>query len=393
MGLSIYFFLFNLFLINRGYTEKNLGLLTSSMALGNLAGAIPVGKLIHRFGIRLILLSCFIMAIALSSARALMLSFTWQVPLAFLVGVALSAWAICLSPAIAQLTDERQRPRAFSLIFSLGIGVGALGGILGSRLPGWLARHHVLFGALQTDQIVLLLSCCIVAFGVWPASKLRFTGASVAARARPFFSPFLLRYLPAIAIWSLVTGSFSPFANVYFAHHLHMSLPQIGNAFSISQIAQVIAVLAVPVLFRSSGLTGGIALTQLFAATLLIVLASIGHPFSATIAYVGFTAFQWMNEPGLYSLLMNRVPPDDRGGASASNSLVISLSQAIAAAIAGAAFARYGYPFVLRGIALVALIAAVLFWRMRSHPEIELPSKNPMKNPAESTHEHGLPVI
>jgi predicted MFS family arabinose efflux permease len=158
-----------------------------------------------------------------------------------------------------------------------------------------------------------------------------------------------------------VTGSFSPFANVYFAHHMQMSLPQIGNAFSLSQIAQVAAVLAAPLLFRRFGLVTGIVFTQLSAATLLCILASIHSPLAATIGYMAFTAFQWMNEPGLYSLLMDRVPPDQREGAAASNSLVSSASQALAAMLAGAAFARFGYPTPMISIAVIATVAAALF--------------------------------
>jgi MFS family permease len=339
--------------------------------MGNLAGAIPAGKLAQRFGLRPVLLSCFLLAIAVFSGRAILLAFPLQLFLAFLAGIALSAWAVCLSPSVAQLTDEQQRPFAFSLIFSLGIGVGALGGFIGSRLPGWFASHHILFRSLQPDQLVLLLSCCIVGFGLWPAARLTFTRPDLPAQARPFLSPFLLRFLPAIAIWSLVTGSFSPFANVYFAHHLHMTLPQIGNAFSISQIAQVAAVLIAPVIFRRWGLISGIVFTQLAASLLLIVLSAIGHPLAATAAYVGFTAFQWMNEPGLYSLLMNTVPAEERGGASAANSIAMAASQTIAATLAGVAFVRYGYPSALRGIALIAIFAAALFWSMRTHPKRE----------------------
>lgn len=371
MGLSIYFFLFNLFLIGHGYTEKTLGLLTSSMAVGNLAGAIPAGKLARRFGLRPVLLSCFALASIVFSARAILLPFAWQVPLAFLAGITLSAWAICLAPAVAQLTDERQRPFAFSLVFSLGIGVGALGGLVGSRLPGWFTGHHVLFRSMQPDQFVLLFSGTIVAFGLWPVTKITFKQAKLPVRAKPILSPALLRFLAAIAIWSLVTGSFSPFATVYFAQHLQMSLPQIGNAFSSAQIVQVAAVLVAPMLFKRLGLVGGIVSTQLVAALLLLVLAVIGHPLAATAAYVGFTAFQWMNEPGLYSLLMTMVPADERSGASAYNSLVMSASQAIAATLAGGAFLRYGYPSALRGIAVIALIAAALFWNIRTSSKTE----------------------
>ncbi|WP_263366665.1 MFS transporter [Edaphobacter bradus] len=368
LGLSIYFFLFNLFLISNGYTERNLGLITSAMAAGSLAGAIPAGRLVQRIGLRPVLLTCFCSAIAISSMRALLLSFTAQLALAFLAGFTLSAWAVCLSPAVAQLTSEKQRPTAFSLLFAVGIGLGAVGGMAGSRLPDWFTQHHLFLHSRQPAQIVLLLSCGIVALGIWPATRLRFVRATATQRLRPALSPFLLRYLPAIFVWSLVTGSFSPLANVYFARHLHMTMHQIGNAFSISQVVQIAAVLAAPILFRRWGLITGIVSTQIAASLVLLILASISHPLAATAAYAVFCAFQWMNEPCLYSLLMNMVPSEERGGASASNSLAISTSQIIAAALAGQAFARYGYPSVLRAIALFALLAATLFWNLQKTP-------------------------
>jgi MFS family permease len=369
-GLSIYFFLFNIVLIGHGYTEKTLGVITSTMAIGNLAGAIPAGKLARRFGLRPVLLFCFLLASIVFSARAILLSFAWQIPLALLAGITLSAWAICVAPAVAHLTNEQQRPFAFSLVFSLGIGVGALGGLAGSRFPGWFSSRHVIIHSIKPDQLVLLGSCCIVALGIWPVTKLVFSNLRLPVRTRPLLSGGLLRFLTAIAVWGLVTGSFSPFATVFFAQHLRMALPEIGNAFSISQVVQVAAVLVAPVLMRRFGLVGGIVSTQLVAASLLLALAVTAHPATAITAYVGFTAFQWMNEPGLYSLLMGLVSADERSGASSYNSFVMSASQALAATLAGGAFARYGYPFALRGIAVIALVAAMLFWRMRDQPEM-----------------------
>jgi CBS-domain-containing membrane protein len=63
----------------------------------------------------------------------------------------------------------------------------------------------------------------------------------------------------------------------------------------------------------------------------------------------------------MYSLLMNQVKPSERSGASAMNALVIASSQAIAAVVAGAALARFGYTVVLQGVALTALVAALTF--------------------------------
>src|SRR4029077_1249391 len=90
-------------------------------------------------------------------------------------------------------------------------------------------------------------------------------------------------------------------------------------------------------------------------------LAASRAASGAAVTYACYTTFQWMSEPGMYSLLMNKVTPSHRSGASAMNFLVVSLSQAIAAAAAGASFARFGYPVVLGTIAAIALMAALMF--------------------------------
>jgi predicted MFS family arabinose efflux permease len=296
-----------------------------------------------------------------------LLAFPLQLALAFLCGVTLSLWAICISPVVAQLTNEKQRPFAFSLFFSLGIGVGSIAGLAGGRLPNLLASLPGFFRAVDPERAVLLLSCAVVALSLLPAATLRLEKtASAPARAKPFLSPFLLRYLPAIAVWSLVTGSFSPFANVYFSNHLQMSLPQVGTIFAVSQLAQVLAVLLAPLVFRRWGLVSGIVYMQCATAFCLLTLSLFHSPLGAAIGYIGFTAFQWMNEPGTYSLLMNGVAGDERGGAAASNSLAISAMQAVAAICAGEVFTKYGYPLSLRGIAGIAGIAALLFWILLS---------------------------
>jgi MFS family permease len=124
--------------MSHGYSERRLGLLTSAMAAGNLAGAIPAGWVIQKFGLRTALFSCIFLAVTMFSARAIWLAFPGQLALAFLSGVTLSLWAICIAPAVAQLTDERHRPFAFSLFFSLGIGVGSIAGLAGAACPACL---------------------------------------------------------------------------------------------------------------------------------------------------------------------------------------------------------------------------------------------------------------
>lgn len=360
-GMFIFFFLFNLYLLDCGYTEKFIGHVTGAVALGSIAGTIPAGLMAQRYGLRKTLLMCFALVSLVSALRAV---FIWQAPqicLAFLAGAVTTIFAVCISPALAQLTTDQNRPFGFSIVFSFGIGDGILGSQVGGRLPGWLAWIAPMASHVYLMRTALLIASAITACALWPTSRLRFTHTPAPERKFYHLNPFLRRYLPAIAVWSLATGAFSPFANVYFAQHLRMPMERIGTVFSASQFSQVVAILAAPLIFRKFGLIAGIMYMQIATAVALCGLSIVNGAASAALAYVGFMAFQWMSEPGMYSLLMSEVTPSERSGASAMNFLVIASANAIAAFAGGSAFARFGYPVVLTVTAGIALVAALLF--------------------------------
>jgi MFS family permease len=100
---------------------------------------------------------------------------------------------------------------------------------------------------------------------------------------------------------------------------------------------------------------------QIAVAFCFMLLALNSHPVTASVTYVALTAAQYMGEPGIYSLMMNIVPEEARGQASASMALVLGAAQLIAAASAGWAFTNLGYPLALGIIALIALWAGFLF--------------------------------
>jgi predicted MFS family arabinose efflux permease len=359
-GMSVYFFLFNFYLLSNGFTDKQVGLVTSAVAVGSVAGTVPAGLLAQRLGLRKTLLFCFAAVSLFGAARALVASEPIQLALSFAGGAVLSIWAVCIAPALAQLTTEENRPLGFSFVFSAGIGVAALGGIIGGGLPGWLSRTHASVAAAPTNRLALLIACGITALGLWPLSRLTFGSAPPPEKKLRVRNPFLYRFLPVIALWSVVTGAFSPFFNIYFSQYIRMPMQKIGLVFAISQLSQVLAILFTPLIFRKFGLVTGIIYTQIATAIALGTLAGMRGAATAGLAYVIYMAFQWMSEPGMYTLLMNRMAAAERNGASALNFLVISLSQALAAAAAGASFTRFGYPAVLMGTAIIALFAAGL---------------------------------
>lgn len=371
-GFSIFFFLFNLYLLSFRFTERSLGLIGGLMAAGSILGTIPAGTCAERFGIRPTLIAGLLCSVLFSLLRICFVTQPAQWVLAILTGMTLCCWAVCLSPTVASLTTEAQRPFAFSLVFSSGVGIAALGALVAGQLPGWFLHLPHPVGAIRASQLTLEFACGAAALSIVPLLRLDLPGAAPRAQLARFSNPFLRRFLPAMAVWALVTGSFPPLANVYFVHHLHFSLQKVGFVFSLSQLVQFLAVLAAPLLFRYTGLVRGVTLTQVATAAALASLALTHHGPPAVCLYAAYMATQYMSEPGIYSLLMDQIPPGERSSASASTFFVTSACQALASAATGAAIVRFGYPGVLFAIALLAIAATIMFQRL---PRNHLPAK------------------
>ncbi len=371
-GFSVYFFLFNLYLLDLHFNERAMGLIGGAMTLGSLAGTLPAGQLARKIGLRPLLIVCFVAAPVLCALRALAMWEMAQIGLAFLAGLAMCLWAVCFLPGLARVTTEENRASAFSLIFSAGIGTGILGGVVCGYLPQWLSMAGFAFQAAQVKQLILLACCGIVAIGLLAVLRLRLplpqgetpvknTTQNPNWRRLLRVDPFLLRFLPTMALWTVVLSSFTPFANVYLSRDLHIPMMRIGLIFSAAQVVQLCATLLTPMLFRALGLVNGIVVTQILTAVALGCLAATQNAQLAVALYMGFFGLQWMGAPGLYNLVMSRVPDEERSTASSMTMFCNALAGAGATAGAGTLFVRFGYPHVLAGIAALAVVAAVLF--------------------------------
>jgi MFS family permease len=349
-GLFVFFLLYNLHLFDLGYREDFLGVVGASATIGSIMGTIPAAFLMRRFGLRRVLLADIAATAAIVTMRALTTSRLPLIALAFAAGTIFSVWAVAINPAIAGAVEEKRRPLAFSMFFAVMFSVGIVGSYAGGLLSAWL----------HGKQPVLLLAALLVALALVPAWYLK-PGEPPKESVRVYpRSPFLLRYLAAFAVWNLATGSFNPFANVYFAH-LRFPAQRIGSVFSGSQVAQLAGVLMAPAIFRKAGLVTGIVWMMAATAVGLVGLSSQSTATAAVLAYAWYMAFQWMSEPGLNALLMSRVTERERSGASALNYLVAFSAQAVAALAAGRLLAHFGYGVVLAGSALLAAGAAGLF--------------------------------
>jgi MFS family permease len=371
-GFSIYFFLFNLYLFDRGFNERTMGWIGGAMTVGTLVGILPAGALARRIALRPLLTMIFVASAATNALRTVWLWEPAQIGLAFLTGLAMCGWGVCFLPAVARLTNERNRTSGFSFIFSVSIGTAMLGGIVCGYLRQWLGMAGIAMRAAEVKRMILLVSCGIVLLGLIPVLRLR-VQSQIGEEAKTKIDlergkwlrawklrPFLLRFLPSMALWSAVLAAFTPYGNIYLARDLHISMAKIGLIFSAVQVVQFCMGLATPVVFRVLGLANGIAVIQIAAAVVLGSLARVTNGKLAVALYLTFAAAQWMSLPGLYNLLMNETPDGDRSTASALMMFFNSLAGSAATAGAGVLFTRFGYPPVLLGLAIVALAVALL---------------------------------
>lgn len=388
-GFAVYFFLFNLYLLDFHFNERAIGLVNSALTLGSVLGTLPVGALGRKIGLRPLLLFCFAAAPLVGLARAMWMWEPAQIGLAFLAGLVMCNWGVCFLPTVAALTSEKNRTSAISLIFSVGIGTSAVGGLICGYLPRWLRAAGMGMSPVEVKRLILIVSCGIAAVGGAAVLRLRIplraeTGEQKIAPERMTWlrdlrlSPFLRRFLLCMSLWTALLAAFTPFATVYLSRDLHMPFERIGMVFSIAQVVQFGAGLLIPILVRTVGMVNGIVVTQVGTAVTLALLALVGHEPWAAVLYVTFSAAQWMSAPGLYNVLMNETPEAERSTASAMTMFCNALAGSAATAGAGILFTRFGYKPVLLGIAGFAGVTAVLCRTLMGPRENRGPAQSPL---------------
>ena len=366
-GFGVYFFLFNLYLLDFHLNERTIGLINGALSLGLLAGMLPAVILARRIGARRLLLLCFLGAPVVGVLRAI---FVWEpaaIALALIAGVVMCVWPVLFLPVTASLTSESNRAAATGLIFSVGIGATAFGVAATGYLSRWVGILGSGLGPADVKRVVLLVSSGVVALGSIALMRLPelSTAPPQTVALREQFSvlrqSFLRRFLPCIALWSSLLGAFTPFAAVYFAQQRHVSLSHVGLIFSASQLAQLIGGLLVPLVERGLGLTRGVVISQLATGILLAATVLCPSPAWCIVLFCGYSAAQWICSPAMYTLLMNNVAEADRAGASALIMFGNYLLTAAATSATGFLLLRLGYPATMVGIAVLECILAITF--------------------------------
>ena len=366
LGVSVFMFLYNLLMLDLGFRERSLGIFASALALGGMAGTIPMGMVAGRLGLKRVLTTSLLLIGISYCARAFLIWPPAQVVFSFLDGLMLCGWVVCAAPAVAMVVEEERRPFAFSVIYASAIASQSLAGVIGGNMPVWCRRAGEFLASAQISsvtamRITMAAACAIIAFAALPVALL--TKDARHSSAWRFHRPsrFLVRFLIAMALWGGAVALFNPFTNVFFSRHLGVATARLGNFFGVAQLLQAAIVLTMPILVKRAGLSRGIFVAQLATSAALVWLSRESSLLGAEAAYCAYMGAQHLCDPAIQSLLMNRVAEKLRSEATSMTYLVLSLAQACSSATGGFAFASFQYAHVLLGVAAAAAGAAVLF--------------------------------
>jgi len=360
VGYSTFQFLFNFYLAARGLNEARMGLLTSAMVLGGMAGALPAARLAGRWG------TARTLGFALAGTGAVLLMRLMAAPLwvewllAFGSGAFLCGWTVLIFPLIAAHVKAEEQTRAFQLLYGLATGSCCAGAMLGGQLPQLFKQCWPALAEANRERVVLLLAAVLVmsAGCFLPQAAEAKMADKNTTRFRP--SSRLIALLAVSAAWALLLGAFNPFAGIYFQQQFQMGIATIGNYFFLVQILVALGLLAAGLrVGQRLSPTMQFVLLQALVAGAFLLLGS--HRMrTAQLAYLGFMLAQQLAQPILQTLLFAAGPVPHRNQIAGWNGLGTALMQALAAQAMGLLWVRVGCaPLLLALAAAAALLAAI----------------------------------
>lgn len=360
---SIFGAIFNLHLLQQGYSTGEIGLLQTVAALCSALLAVPIGLWADRIGRRWL----YVSGSVLFALPYLFLPFLTSFP-AILAANTLGMVGLLMAqvneaPLLAAEVEPADRPGVFSIMMVNFM----FWNIVGTQLSGFTVKWWGT-GAPAPYLPALILSgvCGMITAGL--RSLLPFRKSSVTTEPTRSYLPS--RIALSLAVVSLFSGGFTMlmqgFGNVILAGRYHLDEVAVATALTIANIAGWAGALLVPGLSQRLGvarLTFAVILAQ---ALLLPLMGVAGSPtiYQGAFWLREFLGTMQMTVWGAFA--MGVAPEQERATVNSFAMVGRSLGGALAAQSFGVALAAGAYPLTFAAAGLLALCAAIalfLFFR------------------------------
>ena len=347
-----------------GVGSEVIGLLLGVNGFAMILSAIPLGLLSDRRGRKWILLAGAIAVPPSLLVIAITTDVLFLVLASAVMGVADGAFLSTWNAIIADQTTVEQRDAAFSLSFILGNVTMGIGFALPLGFPALESATGLSSSAVHVDAMLLAAGFAILTpILAWQLLRdyVEVPRVRTKVARRMKWGP-LLTFSGLNGLIGLGAGFFIPLVPTWL--FLKFGVPDTfsGPLLAVSNITIGMAAVVSAALSRRYGPVRAIVMAEGLATGFMLSLAFTGNPVLAGGLYLVRAALMNMSSPLADSFLMGIIEPDQRGFASAINSIVWRLPNSVTTIIGGILFAAGNYDLPIYLAATFYAVAVTGFY-------------------------------
>ncbi len=352
MSQGFYYVSVTAYLPELGVGGTDVGLILGTGAASVVLSAIPFGMLSDRRGRKRV----FLLGTLGLPPALLVYAFTTNVLYlllaALVIGVAQGAFLTTWNAMIADQTTLENRDHAFSLSFVVNIVSNGAGAAVFILFPVLSNLTGASLATLHHDALIFFagfacLSPLTLAFLLRDFQETPHPRSRIFRRGRKL--GLLLRFSFLNGLIGLGAGFIIPLIATWL--WLKFAVPDTlsGPLLAVSNMTVGFAALWSAGLAKRYGPVKAIALTEGLSTIFMVSLAFVPNASAAAGLYVVRAALMMMSSPISDSYLMSIIAPEDRGVASAINSIVWRLPNSATTVVGGALLqgGHFELPFLL----------------------------------------------
>ena len=320
-----------------GVELDNVGLIVGATGLTFVLSAIPIGMLSDRKGRKPVLF----FGLLFLPPTLIVFGFTTNVTIllvaAIVAGIAESAYLTSWNAIIADETSVDDRDAAFSLSFIVGTGAMGIGMAFPVTFPlvtslTGLDIHTVHVGTLVFFSLLAMVSPLLL----WPMLKGHRDVKRVKG-GKPDFKRLrpMMKFSAVNGLIGLGAGFIIPLMATWFLKKFLVPDSLSGPLLALANMTIALAAIVSSPLSKRYGQVRAIVLTQSLSMIFMLSLAFMPTAILAGAVYLVRAALMNMSSPIADSFLMGIVAKEDRGIASAVNSLFWRLPNSATTIIGG----------------------------------------------------------
>ena len=372
IGTSIFTVIFNLYILELGFSTTFLGSIISSHLIGSAISLLPGGIISDRIGRkRTLLISTGLLFLSIIFLCTVQDKYLLIVANG-LRGIGGSLLRITVAPLMMEQSNHYERMHLFSVTAALRSFSSTFGNMIGGFLPAFFA--FTIPGLAQQYQYTLLTAGIFALLAFFPLLFMKEEKiARTITESPPLFSGkrgFILKFAGCSIIIGFGAGIIVPYFNVYFSQELSATSAQIGLIFSAGSLSMGVASLVLPLLVRRLGKVGSTVLTQYVSIPFLLLMMVSTTVFSAFIGHFMRTTLMNMSHPAQRNFYMDHIRESERGKASSISQGGSTLFRAAGSSIGGYLISTGNFSRAFQITAIIYVVGTTLFYAFfkRSEP-------------------------